>query len=78
MVRNDLFTIEGIAANIHDLAMSHMYARNEDAVMHGNSGYLGIDKQKAVISNKRLSMTDRRINPHPSSLKATDKYSGII
>lgn len=70
-------TIEGTAANVHDSAMAHKLVRDDDEVMYGDSGYLGIDKQEVVTNDEHLSKIDYRINLRPSSLKITDKYSGI-
>ena len=70
-------TIEGTAANVHDSVMAHKLVRADDEVMYGDSGYLGIDKQEAVVSDEHLSKIDYRINLRPSSLKITDKYKGI-
>ena len=70
-------TIEGTAANVHDSAMAHKLVRDDDEVMYGDSGYLGIDKQEVVVNDAHLSKIDYRINLRPSSLKITDKYNGI-
>lgn len=70
-------TIEGTAANVHDSAIAHKLVREDDEVMYGDSGYLGIDKQEVVVNDAHLSKIDYRINLRPSSLKITDKYSGI-
>ena len=70
-------TIEGTAANVHDSVMAHKLVRADDEVMYGDSGYLGIDKQEAVVNDEHLSKIDYRINLRPSSLKITDKYKGI-
>ena len=51
--------------------------RDDDEVVYGDSGYLGIENQDRVKEDDHLSKIDYRINKRPSSLKITDSYTGI-
>ncbi len=42
--------------------------REDDEVVYGDSGYLGIQKRDEVTSSEHLSSIDYRINRRPSSL----------
>ena len=62
-------TLEVTSANIHDSVMARHLIRADDHTVYGDSGYLGIDKQKEVKADPRLSSIDYRINRRPSSVK---------
>ena len=70
-------TVIGTAANVHDSEKAADLIRDDDEVVYGDSGYLGIEKQERVKEDDHLSKIDYRINKRPSSLKMTDSYTGI-
>lgn len=70
-------TITGTAANVHDSAEAYKLLREDDTVMYGDSGYLGVQNQEVVLNNPHLSKINYVINKRPSSLKITDSYNGI-
>lgn len=70
-------TIEGTAANIHDSKEASRLIREDDNVVYGDSGYLGVPAQKAVLEDEHLSGIDYRICKRPSSLKTPASYTGI-
>ena len=70
-------TVVGTAANVHDSKKAVDLIRDDDEVVYGDSGYLGIENQDRVKEDDHLSKIDYRINKRPSSLKITDSYTGI-
>ena len=70
-------TVVGTAANVHDSKKAVDLIRDDDEVVYGDSGYLGIENQDRVKEDDHLSKIDYRINKRPSSLKMPDSYTGI-
>lgn len=70
-------TIEGTAANIHDSKEASKFIREDDDVVYGDSGYLGVPAQQAVLEDEHLSKIDFGICKRPSSLKTPASYTGI-
>lgn len=60
-------TMTVTAANVHDITQTAALIREDDEVVYGDSGYLGIEKRPEVTSNERLSSLHYRINRRPSS-----------
>ncbi len=61
-------TITVTAANAHDVTQAAALIREDDEVVYGDSGYLGIQKRPEVISNEHLSSIEYRINRRPGRL----------
>jgi IS5 family transposase len=61
-------TIEVTAANIHDVCVASDLIREDDEVVYGDSGYLGIQKRDEIKENPHLSSIEYRINRRPGSL----------
>ena len=70
-------TITGTAANVHDICEAHKLLREEDHVMYGDSGYIGIEKREEIRQNPHFSSMSYRIVKRPSSHKITEIYKGI-
>ena len=70
-------TITGTSANFHDSAEAHKLIRDDDTVVYGDSGYLGLLNKEEVLNSSHLSSIDYRINKRPSQLKTPDNYFGI-
>lgn len=68
-------TITGTAANEHDSQQAHKLVREDDEVMYGDSGYLGVENQEVVRQDPHLSQVEYRINKRPTSVK--EKGAGI-
>ena len=68
-------TIEVTSANVHDVSVAAKLIREDDEVVYGDSGYLGIDKREEVVSDEHLSSIDYRINRRPSSLQKVTENS---
>lgn len=72
-----IHTITGTAANVHDIEEAHNLIREDDHVVYGDSGYLGIEKHDEIKNDLHLRDIEFRINRRPSSIKMPDDYKGI-
>ena len=61
-------TMTVTAANGHDITQTANLLREDDKVVYGDSGYLGVQKRSEIANNKHFSNIDFRINHRPSSL----------
>jgi IS5 family transposase len=61
-------TISVTAANVHDINVTAELIREDDGVVYGDSGYLGIEKREEIQSDEHLSTIDYRINRRPGKL----------
>ena len=58
-------TIVTTSANVHDVTVVAELIREDDEVVYGDSGYLGVQKRPEVANDKHLSTIDYRINLPP-------------
>lgn len=66
--------IEVTPANTHDVTVASKLIREDDEVVYGDSGYLGIEKREEVAKDEHLSSIDYRINLRPGRFpKVSDK-----
>lgn len=70
-------TITATSANVHDIDEATKLIREDDEVMYGDSGYIGMAKRPEVKSDEHLSKMEFRTNVRPSSIKVPDTYQGI-
>ena len=68
-------TVEVTSANVHDINVAAKLIREDDEVVYGDSGYLGIEKREEITSDEHLSKTDYRINRRPSRLQKVSENS---
>ena len=61
-------TITVTAANAHDITQAAALIREDNEVMYGDSGYLGIQTRPEITSDAHLSSIDYRINRRPGKL----------
>lgn len=61
-------TLEFTAANEHDITAAHKLIREDDEVVYGDSGYVGIEKREEIKADAHLSQIDYRIVRRPKSL----------
>jgi len=61
-------TVEVTAANEHDITVASKLIRDDDEVVYGDSGYIGIEKRDEVKNDEHLSTVEYRINRRPSSI----------
>jgi len=70
-------TITATAANVHDICEVHHLLREDDGVMYGDSGYLGVEKREEIRGDERFCGVDFRIVKRPSQHRITETYRGI-
>ena len=58
-------TITVTSANVHDVTQTANLLREDDEVVYGDSGYLGVQNRPEIAENEH----DFRINRRPSSLQ---------
>jgi IS5 family transposase len=56
------------AANVHDITVATRLIREDDAVIYGDSGYIGMEKREEVKSSPQLSAKEYRINRRHKSV----------
>ena len=61
-------TMTVTAANEHDITQAVNLLREDDEVVYGDSGYIGVQKRPEITNNEHFSNIDFRINRRPSSL----------
>lgn len=60
-------------ANDHDVTQAANLLREDDEVVYGDAGYIGIQKRSEIKDNKHFAQIDFRINRRPKSLPAVSK-----
>lgn len=65
-----IHTITATAANVHDVDQVANLIREDDTVVYGDAGYLGIEKRDAVKNDLHKSNIDYRINLRPGKVNA--------
>ncbi len=68
-------TIEVTEANEHDIPVASRLIREDDEVVYGDSGYLGIQKRKEIQADPHLASIDYRINRRPKSLPKVSDWA---
>ena len=62
-------------ANEHDITETVNLIREDDEVVYGDSGYLGVQKRLEIKQNENLSSIDFRINRRPKSLPKASAHA---
>jgi len=62
-------SVTGTAANVHDITEASKLVREDDEVVYGDSGYLGIEKRSEIKNDANKSKIDYRINIRRSSIR---------
>ena len=70
-------SLAATSANVHDVDVTSKLIREDDNVVYGDSGYLGLPKRPAIRQDNKKSNIDYRINRRPTQIKTTDNYVGI-
>jgi IS5 family transposase len=50
------------AANVHDVTMASELIREDDEVVYGDAGYIGVEKREEIAGNAHFSGIEYRIN----------------
>ena len=70
-------TVTATPANVHDVEEATKLVREDDDVLYGDSGYLGIAQRIAESDDEHLKSMALQIAKRPSSLKTTDAFKGF-
>jgi Transposase and inactivated derivatives, IS5 family len=62
-------SLETTAANVHDITVAAQLIREDDDVVYGDSGYIGIEKREEIKSSANLSTKEYRINRRHKSVQ---------
>jgi IS5 family transposase len=65
-----IHTITATAANVHDVDQAANLIREDDTVVYGDAGYLGIEKREAVKNDSHKSTIVYRTNLRPGKVNA--------
>ena len=72
-------TVTATPANVHDITETAKLIREDDEVVYGDSGYVGIQKRTEIKEDEHLSKFDYRITRRPSSLpKVSDNRKSSV
>lgn len=66
-------SIEATSANVHDVTQAHKLIREDDEVVYGDSGYIGIEKRDEINEDPQKSNIDYRINYRPGKTRKMSK-----
>lgn len=64
-----IHSLETTSANHHDITVAAKLVRDDDTVVYGDSGYLGIEKREEVVSDSHLSSIEYRVNRRSKSVQ---------
>ena len=62
-------TVTATAANAHDITECSKLLREDDEVVYGDSGYVGIEKRDEIKDDVKKSKIDYRINARPGRIR---------
>ena len=71
-----IHTAEATAANVSDVAEAHKLVREDDHIVYGDSGYLGMEKRPEAKADEHLSSLTYRICARPSQNCLIGNYDG--
>lgn len=69
-------TAEATVANVSDVAEAHKLVREDDHIVYGDSGYLGMEKRPEAKADEHLSSLTYRICARPSQNCLIGNYDG--
>jgi IS5 family transposase len=64
-----IHSLEGTAANVHDIVEASKLIRPDDEVVYGDAGYLGIQKRPEIAEDEHMSTIEYRINQRPGKIR---------
>ena len=62
-------SITATAASVHDITEASKLIREDDEIVYGDSGYLGIEKREEIVADEHLSSVEYRINRRPGKIQ---------
>jgi len=69
-------SVEATSANVHDITVASKLIREDDDVVYGDSGYLGLEKREEIVSNQHLSNITYNINRRSGALREKKDNGG--
>ena len=66
-------TVTVTSANVHDITEASKLLREDDEVVYGDAGYLGIEKREEIKGDVKKSKIDYRINRRAGLLRRDPK-----
>jgi IS5 family transposase len=66
------------AANAHDITQAHKLIREDDDVMYGDSGYLGMEKRDEVKNNAHLKRVIYKVNLRHGAVKKMKDAGDVL
>jgi IS5 family transposase len=63
-------TVTATAANAHDITETHNLIREDDHVVYGDAGYIGIEKREEIKKSEHLSSIKYNIAKRPGVVRA--------
>ncbi|MCP4491146.1 MAG: IS5 family transposase [Gammaproteobacteria bacterium] len=62
-------SLETTPANHHDITVTSKLIREDDDVVYGDSGYLGVEKREEIVQDSRLAQVEFRLNRRPKQIQ---------
>jgi transposase, IS5 family len=62
-------SLETTAANVHDITMASSLIREDDEVVYGDAGYIGVEKREEIAGDEHLRTISYRINRRVGSVQ---------
>mgnify|MGYP003593007408 CR=1 FL=1 len=72
-----IHSVTATPANVHDIVETHKLIRDDDEVLYGDAGYLGIEKREEIKQDQHKSQMEYRINKRPGKLRCAGNSSNI-
>lgn len=63
-----IHTIEATSANEHDITVASKLIREDDEVVYGDAGYIGIEKRPEINTDQQKAAIEYRINRRPGKV----------
>lgn len=69
-------SVEATPANVHDVNVASSLIREDDEVVYGDSGYVGIEKREEIKNDEHKSKIEYRINQRPGRISKRQDSPG--
>ena len=69
-------TLEATSANEHDITVASRLIRDDDHVVYGDSGYIGLEKRQEIQDDAQKHAIDYRINRRPGKISKMQASAG--
>ena len=62
-------SVKNTAANVADIVMTSELIRDDDSVVYGDAGYIGVEKRREITTDEKRSKITYRLNKRRGTLK---------